>query len=160
MSPSRGSTVDPSQWGEYLAEDAQDGDAAEWWTWAGTTITNTWDSERQSLVIDTDDPDASGTRACVGDVTGVNNPNDVPWNQARTVLTHAAQRQESGNMRFDIWLTDDVGDKTISHLGWGSGSGTWNSTQGWISIGAAWGDGAPGDWVVHSRDVVATTASI
>ncbi|MBN1477683.1 hypothetical protein JXA47_13090 [Candidatus Sumerlaeota bacterium] len=41
----------------------------------------------------------------------------------------------------------------MSYLSWGSGSGTWNSTMGWMSVGDLWGSSAPGDWAVFSRDV-------
>jgi hypothetical protein len=98
----RESEIDPNTWGTFVGEDAEDGDAAEWWTWAGTTITNEWDSERRSLVIQTSDPDTDGTRAIVGDDSSANQPNDDPWNAARRVVTAALRRQETGNMRITV----------------------------------------------------------
>jgi hypothetical protein len=54
----RESPYAPSTWGAFVGEDAEDGDASEWWTWSSTTITNAWDSARRSRVIQTDHPTA------------------------------------------------------------------------------------------------------
>jgi hypothetical protein len=112
----RESPYDPSTWGAFVGEDAEDGDTNGWYAWNGTTLSNTWRAQRRSRVVTTSNSTADATRAIVGDdYNNGTNPNASPWNAARRALTLALQRVEAGLWSLNVYCSTDHGGVRVAY---------------------------------------------
>ena len=108
----RESEIDPADWDESLLVDCEDGTTSGFAIWdddpTGSTLTNTWDDDRRSLVVEFEPASGTDNGAKVGSPS---------WNDSTgPVLTF--QRRAGTGADIRIWTTTSAGSRTFYLATW------------------------------------------
>jgi RHS repeat-associated protein len=160
----REGTTSPSGWDSYVCDDLEDGNTSEWYSYNGTTLSNTWRAQRRSRVLTTSCPTMDWTRALTRRSSIHSNPNDGEFDQPRRAITWAAQRAESGEVNYivDVKADCDGTEREVQVVYTNAGTSRYASANNsiWFGLGAPLGSGSSSGWQVISRDVAADVASV